>query len=272
VHVPPESAFVLGDHKRLVQVMANLLNNAAKFTPAGGSIVLSLAVDDEHVTLSVADNGIGMTPELVEHAFELFAQAERTSDRSEGGLGLGLAIVKSLVDLHQGRVTATCTGLGFGSEFTVQLPRITALGEPPTQDNPTVTFDKGLRLMVIDDNVDGAHMLAMLLEASGYQVFEEHESKRSLERALIELPDVCLLDIGLPGMDGYELARCLRSQPEMARAILIATTGYGDEKSRKDSVAAGFDHHFTKPIDTARLFKLLAEISAANCPSMTLSH
>jgi CheY-like chemotaxis protein len=247
-----------------VQVLTNLLNNAAKYTPEGGDIVLRMEVRDTQVAFVVADNGIGMAPELTERAFELFSQAERTSDRSAGGLGIGLALVKSLVELHQGKVALSSKGIGQGSEFTVVLPRI---AKPPESLTPRFgalpqETQKRLRLLVVDDNVDAAHMLSVLLETIGHQVFVEHSAARALERARIERPDVCLLDIGLPEMDGNELARRLRSQEETAKSLLVAVTGYGQEHDRSVAKAAGFDHHYVKPIDMANLVFLLSELSS----------
>jgi CheY-like chemotaxis protein len=261
-HSAPDTANIFGDHERLVQVLTNLLNNAAKYTPEGGRIVLRMEVRDAQVAFVVADNGIGMEQELVERAFELFTQAERTPDRSAGGLGIGLALVKSLVELHQGNVSVISKGVGAGSEFTVTLP---CVGKPPESFAPQhramlQLSGKRLRLMVVDDNVDAARMLSMLLEAVGHQVFIEHNSQRALERARIERPDACLLDIGLPDMDGNELARRLRSQGETADSLLIAITGYGQEYDRDVAKASGFDHHFVKPIDIANLISLLSEL------------
>lgn len=262
VHMPPEATFIAGDQKRLVQVIANLLNNAARYTPEGGKIVLRVEAQEGHVMLSVADNGIGLAPELTDHVFKLFAQAERDSDRAQGGLGIGLALVKSLVELHGGSVTARSPGVGKGSEFTVCLPRITKPVKPSItkDDGPIRARSKGLRLLVVDDNADAARMLAMFLGAAGHDVIVEHDSKSALERACIERPDVCLLDIGLPDIDGNALARLLRSQPETAAAVLIAVTGYGQEQDRKNAASAGFDYHFVKPVDTLKLAGLLDEL------------
>jgi PAS domain S-box-containing protein len=263
VHTPPESAFVLGDQKRLVQVMTNLLNNAAKYTPEGGDIVLGMEVDGEHVRMTVTDDGIGMAPELMERAFELFAQAERTPDRAQGGLGIGLALVKSLVGLHGGTIAVHSAGIGKGSRFTVCLPHLKEHDDPAgnaldaTKDAASM---HALKVMVVDDNVDAAQMLAMFVEALGHRVFIEHGSLKALERAKAEVPDVCLLDIGLPDMDGNELARCLRDQPETAGAVLVAVTGYGQEQDRSNAFDAGFDHHFIKPIDSKKLAKLLGGV------------
>jgi PAS domain S-box-containing protein len=265
LHVQSCSAAVplLGDPKRLVQVLVNLLNNAAKFTREGGRIALAMDVVDGHVQWTVSDNGIGMEPELVERAFELFAQAERTADRSQGGLGIGLALVKSLVELHQGTVSAQSAGSGQGSLFTVRLPLALQDREEavPCDDAPAAQ-DRGLRLLVVDDNVDAATLLGMVLEDMGHEVMVEHDSARALQRAVLARPQVCLLDIGLPDIDGNELARRLRTQPETRDAVLIAVTGYGQERDREQSAAAGFDHHFMKPVDPAQLAAVLAEVEA----------
>jgi PAS domain S-box-containing protein len=268
VHTPPETAFVLGDQKRLVQVLTNLLNNAAKYTPDGGSIVLNMEVDEDHVRMTVADDGIGMAPEFVQHAFELFAQGERSSDRSQGGLGIGLALVKSLMELHGGSITAHSEGAGKGSRFTVCLPHLkvqpgASRFEPEQGAVSAEAATEALKVMVVDDNADAAEMLGMFVEALGHQVFIEHGSGKALERARAEMPDVCLLDIGLPDMDGNELARRLRAQPETAGAVLVAVTGYGQERERNNALGAGFDHHFVKPLDTAKLADLLNEIADA---------
>jgi PAS domain S-box-containing protein len=266
VHTPPSAAIVLGDAKRLVQVLSNLLNNAAKYTPPGGDITLGMEVEGDYVKVIVQDNGIGMTPELAERAFDMFAQAERTSDRAQGGLGIGLALVKSLVELHDGKVNAESEGVGKGSRFTLCLPRQIA----PVERVPAATLpDAGdtnssaaLKVMVVDDNADAAHMLAMVVEAHGHQVKVEHHPHAALETARKEAPDVCLLDIGLPDMDGNELARRLRNQPETANAILVAVTGYGQEQDRNAALRAGFDHHFVKPVNSGALGGLLAGIAA----------
>ena len=264
VHLPPEPAFALADRKRIVQILVNLLNNAAKYTPEGGNIVLAMEVQESVVQLSVSDNGIGMTPELVARAFELFAQAERSSDRSQGGLGIGLALVKSLVDLHGGSVRAESAGLGKGSRFVVRLPRL-QLPESDESVPPRRAMAaqpaRRLNILVVDDNVDAAFMLGMFLQASGHAVFIEHAPGKALERARKESPDVCLLDIGLPDMDGNELVRRLRAQPETASAVMVAVTGYGQDQDRKNAIDAGFDHHFVKPVDTGRLAVLLHEVS-----------
>jgi signal transduction histidine kinase/ActR/RegA family two-component response regulator len=266
LQLPLESAGVMGDKKRLVQVIANLLNNSAKYTPDGGRITLHLEVWPQEVLLTVTDNGIGMEPDLVLRVFDLFAQAERTSDRSQGGLGLGLALVKSLVSLHGGTVQAVSKGLGQGSAFTVKLPRLLSVpvrdGQPRNRQAGRPAYVKALRAMIVDDNIDAAHTLEMFLHAAGHDVVVEYRAADALERARRETPAVCLLDIGLPDIDGNELARRLRTIPEMAGAVLIAVTGYGQEQDREKSFSAGFDYHFVKPVDTEKLATLLAEIGA----------
>ncbi|MDQ3524092.1 MAG: ATP-binding protein [Chloroflexota bacterium] len=263
LHLPPNAIMVNGDKKRLVQVVTNILNNAAKYTQEGGELQLRTEVHESHVLIEIIDNGVGMTPELATRAFDLFAQAERASDRTSGGLGLGLALVKSLVELHGGTVTCASKGIGKGSKFTVCLPRLLAEDRHVDQsevDSSSHPTSRSLRVMVVDDNVDAAAMLEMLLEESGHQVLVEHSSPRALERAREEAPQVCLLDIGLPEMDGNELAKRLRAQPETAKSLLIAVTGYGQEKDRSQALAGGFDHHLVKPVDMKKLFSLLAGI------------
>jgi signal transduction histidine kinase/ActR/RegA family two-component response regulator len=260
-----QNAFVLGDHKRLVQIIANVLHNAAKYTPEGGNIVLRLATEGEEIVITICDDGAGISADLLPYVFDLFTQAERTADRSQGGLGIGLALVKSIVELHGGSVTAHSEGPGAGSRFVIRLPLLNEMQAQAPAARETAALPPAppvLRILIVDDNVDAARLLAMLLEAHGHQVMIEHTSRRALERARLEMPDVCLLDIGLPDFDGYELARRLRRQPETARALLIAVTGY-DRKQDLSARAAVFDHYFVKPIDTGRLIELLAEFIAS---------
>ena len=262
----PVPALVWGDHKRLVQVLANLLNNAAKYTPPGGNIVLKVEALEGFVGLSVRDDGIGMSAELVDSAFELFAQAQRTSDRADGGLGIGLALVRGIVELHGGTVTAHSGGPGLGSEFRVVLPRageLAAAIEKPGRPLPAQAGAAELKVLIVDDNVDAAKMLAMLLKIAGQRVFVEHQPKHALEVARAAQPDVCLLDIGLPEMDGNELARRLRAQPETSNAVLVAVTGYSQDKDHGGVVAPEFDHHMVKPIDTGRLLALLRKLGTS---------
>jgi PAS domain S-box-containing protein len=265
VQMPEESAHLQGDKTRLVQVIANLLNNAARYTPDGGEIALEAVISGDRLELAVTDSGIGILPDLLPHVFDLFAQAERSPDRSQGGLGLGLALVKSLVDLHGGSVTAESRGAGAGSRFTVRLPRrhIAADGPIAPDVAALATAIPGLHLMIVDDNVDAARSLAILLEAEGHHVTVEHDACSALQRAQSGPPQVWILDIGLPDMDGYELAAKLRALPSSAEAILIALTGYGGEGDIARSAAAGFDHHLVKPASIAMLSSLLRAVKVS---------
>ena len=259
-----QTALVQGDKKRLVQVLANILNNAAKYTAEGGHLVLCTSVQGQQVLIEVTDDGIGMTPQTVKHAFDLFAQAERSSDRSSGGLGLGLALVKSLVELHSGNVTCKSKGLGQGSTFSIYLPRLgkpeqAALSTGSENLTPPVPA-ASLKILVVDDNIDAAEMLKLLLEAMGHDVLVEYGPLRALEQAKRYTPQVCLIDIGLPEIDGNEVARRLRKQSENATAVLVAITGYGQESDRVSALAAGFDHHLVKPVDTSALTSVLSAI------------
>ena len=264
MELAPSSAIVDIDQKRLVQVVTNVLNNAAKYTPDNGRILLRTEVRGPSVLIEITDNGIGMTSDLTSRVFDLFTQAHVTPDRNSGGLGLGLALVKSLVELHGGSVAASSDGLGQGSSFVIRLPLTEDSVASDTSIRITSTIqpaETALKILVVDDNVDAAEMIAMLLETTGYEVFIEHGAKRALERTVSEKPNVCLLDIGLPGMNGNELARQIRKLPGMATVVLIALTGYGQEDDRANTRAAGFDHHFVKPIDTTELASVLARVS-----------
>ncbi|HEY1230958.1 MAG TPA: ATP-binding protein, partial [Ramlibacter sp.] len=261
---PPAQLLVCGDKKRLVQVLSNILNNAAKYTPEGGHLRLEVQAGEREVRIEVSDDGIGMAPDVVARAFDLFAQAERSVDRASGGLGLGLALVKSLVELHGGTVACDSPGLGKGSRFVVTLPRL-AERAPAAQGGSGGEDAAGagpLRILVVDDNEDAADTLAMLLEVSGHEVMVEHSPHRALARAKEAAPQVCLLDIGLPDMDGAELARRLRALPETAPALLVAVTGYGQDSDRARTRDAGFDHHLVKPIDLDKLQALLEGVHA----------
>ena len=268
MQVTGEALHVEGDRVRLVQVFANILANAAKYTPPGGKIHLDLAVDGSHAKARVRDNGVGMSESLLPHIFDIFTQAERTPDRSQGGLGLGLSLVKNLVGLQGGTVTARSDGPGRGSEFTVLLPLL--VNEPvqpaPPSPPPHVAGNVEVKhIMVVDDNVDAATTVAMLLEMDGHTVSVVHSAENALaiaQAAALNPPQAFLLDIGLPGMDGYELARRLRALPATTTATLIALTGYGQPQDREKSQAAGFDHHVEKPVDPDRLLALLTRVPA----------
>lgn len=264
--LPLEPAFVHGDRTRLVQVFTNILSNAAKYTPKGGHIALRVRQEPDEVEFAVQDHGIGMAPDLLPHVFELFTQGERSPDRSQGGLGLGLALVKSLVALHHGSVSARSDGLGKGSEFVVRLPRVT-----PQKDEQSLEAiadlshqaDAPLQLLVVDDNEDAAQTLGFLLEALGHQVAVAFTGSEGLRLARELPPALAILDIGLPDMDGYELARQFRAAPALAGSTLVALTGYGQPKDKEAAMHAGFDHHLVKPLAIDALLAIISKVQSA---------
>lgn len=253
---------VMGDKKRLVQVLANLLNNAAKYTPDGGLINVALSEQDGQAVISVRDNGIGMSDELMGHVFELFTQETRKVDLSAGGLGVGLALAKRLVDLHDGKLTVSSHGKDQGSEFVLALPLIVyaAAANDLSQDAQEETPGaSAVRVLIVDDNVDAANTLGMLIESLGYDTRIEYQGHAALERVRLEPHKICLLDIGMPVMDGYELASRLRALPEMRDAFFVAVTGYGQQSDRERALLCGFDDHIVKPVDLERLMARLAK-------------
>ena len=265
VVLPPGPLPVSGDHARLVQITSNLLNNAAKYTPDGGYLNLRVVLENDELRMTVGDNGCGIDPDLMPEIFDLFTQGERSSDRHQGGLGLGLAMVKSLVKMHGGRVTADSPGIGKGSSFNVYLP--TARLEDLQAQVPaplTIARTRAFKLHLVDDNVDAAQTLAMLLEMDGYPVSVSFDGHSTLQQVQGDgdNPDIFILDIGLPDMDGTELAQKLRALPHLEHSKIIALTGYGQASDRARSLAAGFDYHLVKPLDYEQLKMLLAEIEA----------
>lgn len=257
----PQPILLYGDAARLEQVVVNLLTNAAKYTEVGGHIWLSVQQEGDEAVLRVRDTGVGIAPELLPRIFDLFTQAERSLDRSEGGLGIGLCLVQRLVELHRGRVEAY-SALGQGSEFVVRLP-VMATSVPQLSATTTEAAQPtaSLRVLVVDDNVDAAQSLAMLLRASRQEVRTAHDGPTALEAALAYRPDVVLLDIGLPGLNGYEVAKRIRQQPVLQNVVLVAMTGYGQETDQQRSQEAGFDHHLVKPADFGKVQKILATVS-----------
>jgi PAS domain S-box-containing protein len=262
VTLEPGPVHVSGDSERLVQVVANLLNNAAKYTPAGGHLTLALTAADGRARISVCDNGIGMAPSTLQQAFELFSQAARSSDRTSGGLGLGLALVKGLVERHGGSVSGRSDGPGCGSEFVVTLPLLAPLDAAPEPDAAVARIPGRLRLLIVDDNRDAAETLAMYLDMLGHETHVAFSGAEGLAQAGRLALDACLLDVGLPDMSGHDLARRLAALPVTPGAVLVAVTGYGSAGDRTASASAGFHHHMTKPVDTGELEALLARIGA----------
>jgi signal transduction histidine kinase len=265
VDVPVEGLAVDGDPGRLAQVIANLLMNAAKYTEPGGRVSVRAEARDGEAILVVSDGGMGIEPEMMPHIFDFFAQERQALDRAQGGLGLGLGIVKSLVSLHGGTVTATSAGRGHGAEFTVRLPLLTtgALAGARSaavtgfQSKPAENFGKGARVLLVDDNVDAAEVLSEWLADAGFETVLAHDASSALHRAQSYEPHVAILDIGLPVMDGYELAKRLKEMPRFANTRLIALTGYGGDQDRRRSSEAGFFSHLVKPVDVSALARIL---------------
>jgi PAS domain S-box-containing protein len=264
VSLPSESISLFADSARLEQVVTNLLTSAAKYTDDGGRIWLSVHRNGDQAVLRVRDTGVGITPTFLPHVFDLFTQAERSSDRLQGGLGIGLALVKRLVEMHEGTVEVFST-IGKGSEFVVSLQMaLTNELSPKTKQPPTETAKPtraNLRVLVVDDNVDAVAALAMLLQASGHQVQLAHTGPTGLAATRDFRPDVLLMDIGLPGLDGWRVAKRIRQQPVFGNIVLVAVTGYGQNADRQRSQNAGFDYHLVKPVDFEKLRQILAAIS-----------
>ncbi|HBI45752.1 MAG TPA: hypothetical protein DDY78_23305, partial [Planctomycetales bacterium] len=267
VSLPPQPIWLNADAARLQQVVVNLLTNAAKYTADGGRIWLSVQQEGGECVLRLRDTGVGIAPEILPRIFDLFTQAERSLDRSQGGLGIGLALVHRLVEMHQGRVEAY-SALGQGSEFVVRLPVAPAPAPPPPSTSKETAEPTGpsLRVLVVDDNVDTAQTLAMLLKTSGHDVRTAHTGPNALEATLDYQPNVVLLDIGLPGLNGYEVAKRIRQQPVLHNIVLVAMTGYGQETDRQLSQESGFDHHLVKPADFGKVQQILATISEKASP------
>jgi CheY-like chemotaxis protein len=263
---------VEGDKTRLAQVFANLLTNAAKYTPAGGSITISAKREGELLRIAVRDSGIGIRREMLPLVFDLFVQGRQGLDRSEGGLGLGLSIVKALVTLHHGTVEAHSNGAGRGSEFVVLLPAApfglmtTEAAVPVVVDNAPQSGPIGRRVLLVDDNEDAAASLAEALVDLGHVVEVAHDGPAALAKLETFSPDVALLDIGLPLMDGYELARRIRHEPRLAQIRLVSITGYGQHSDKMRAKEAGFDVHLVKPVDLGVIETVLAE-TAASAPN-----
>ena len=259
VSLPDEPVQVMGDAVRLTQVLCNLLTNAAKFTPSAGRIALCVRQVQDQAEILVEDSGSGMSPDLLPHVFDLFTQGQQAIDRHAGGLGLGLAIVKTLVQMHGGSVTAASEGPGRGSRISVRLPAGVAAQPQAEPAHPALALPRGSgRILVVDDNADAAHTVAELLDSEGYETRVCGDGPAALALLNDFHPELMLLDIGLPGMDGYDLARRLRADPRTSQAHLIALTGYGSARDRELARAAGFDEHLVKPVSPQQLLAALA--------------
>ncbi len=271
VRLPAEPIWIDGDLTRLAQVVGNLVNNAAKYTPPGGCIEVEVervsdASGAPEVAISVRDDGVGIAPEALQRVFELFTQIDQTLDRAQGGLGIGLSLVRRLVELHGGSVIAESAGRDAGSRFTVRLPLAADAGAHSSSAAPTtVPTDTGARrVLVVDDNVDAAETLAMLLELLSHETRCAHDGAAALAAAASFQPDLAFLDIGLPGMTGYDLARAIRADPRLARIRLVALTGRGTDDDRRQALEAGFDAHLTKPVDGDTVAATMAKLLPAD--------
>jgi signal transduction histidine kinase len=261
IDLPREPIVVEADPTRLSQVVSNLLNNAAKYTPEGGHVWLSIGAGANDATVRVRDDGAGIPAELLPKVFDLFVQGNRSLARSEGGLGIGLTLVKIIVEMHGGSVVAASEGQGRGSEFVVRLPKLPDVSSEPRQAEGGSLGDgsrMSRRVLVVDDNVDAAESMALLLRVQGHEVRTAYEGRSALDAAAAFRPQVVLLDLGLPQMDGYEVARRLREQLPTNGMALVAVTGYGQDEDRRQTAAAGFDAHLVKPADVTKLGELLA--------------
>jgi len=265
VALPEESVIIDADLTRLAQVFLNLLNNAAKYSDPGGHIQLHAERQGSDVVVSVRDTGIGIADHQLPDIFEMFSQVDRSLEKSQGGLGIGLTLVRSLVEMHGGRVEAHSEGLGKGSEFVVRLPVVVKASLPQAVggSEDSTPSKLALRILVVDDNRDSASTLSMMLKILGNKTRAAYDGEEAVAAALEFQPDVILLDIGLPKLNGYEACRRIREQPGGEKITIIAQTGWGQDDDRQRTQEAGFDHHLVKPIDTAMLTKLLGELPAS---------
>jgi PAS domain S-box-containing protein len=269
IEPPAQPIYLNADATRLTQVVSNLLSNAAKYTDAGGRIWLSARQEGEQAVVSVRDSGIGITLELLPHLFDPFTQSERTLDRAQGGLGIGLSLVKRLAEMHGGSVEVFSEGYGKGSTFTVRLPALPPEQMPHALPSFSLQVEGPasplcLRVLVVDDNVDAEQSLSLLIRLEGHEVRAAHAGQEALQQARAFRPQVVLLDIGLPGMNGYDVARQLRSSPETADVVLVAITGYGQAEDREQALEAGFQHHLVKPVEPVALLELIEKLALAD--------
>jgi two-component system, chemotaxis family, CheB/CheR fusion protein len=261
VTLPAEPVYLDADLTRIAQVLQNLLNNAARYTPPGGKIALHAEFDGQQVVIRVTDTGIGIPRDMLSHVFDMFTQVDRSIERSTGGLGIGLTLVQRLVELHGGNVEARSDGPDQGSEFIVRLPAFVNAGESSSAVEPGEAAPTArLRILVVDDNIDAADSLAEVLRASGHDVHTEYEGAAAIRAVQSHRPDVVLLDIGLPKLNGYETAREIRAIDPQRPVVLVAVTGWGQDEDRRRSRQAGFDHHLVKPLDPELLDRILASV------------
>jgi CheY-like chemotaxis protein len=264
VRLPEVLVALHADRTRLSQVLSNLLNNAAKFTPRGGRVELDVAEDETSVLIRLKDTGVGIPTEMLAYVFEMFAQVSDVRERTQSGLGIGLTLVKRLVELHGGAVWAESQGAGLGSTFFVRLPRVAAEAQTllPSPLRDAGGLQRTRRVLVVDDNADAAETLGALLAVDGHDVRTATTGASALAMVREFHPHIAFLDIGMPGMSGYDLARRLRAEPQLSGITLVAVTGWGQDEDRRHSREAGFDHHLTKPVDPRTVQVTVAECRA----------
>jgi CheY-like chemotaxis protein/anti-sigma regulatory factor (Ser/Thr protein kinase) len=246
------------DEARIEQVVSNLVGNALKYTPAGGTVAVRIRPDGDTAVLEVEDTGVGIPAPLIGRVFDLFVQGERTIDRAQGGLGIGLTLVKALVEMHGGTVEATSGGQDRGSTFRIRLPRVAARPRPEPLPSPSAPERPRCRILVIEDNADARDMLRSQLELEGHDVHEASDGSSGVAAVPVVAPDIALIDLGLPTIDGYEVARRIRATAVGRSMVLIALTGYGQAEDRRRALEAGFDAHLTKPVLPQRLAEVIA--------------
>jgi CheY-like chemotaxis protein/nitrogen-specific signal transduction histidine kinase len=259
--LPESPVCVMGDALRLAQVVSNLINNAAKYTPGGGRISVELTEEAGEAVVRVSDDGMGLPPDMLEHVFDMFAQVDRTLERAQGGLGIGLSLARRLMQLHGGSVSASSAGSDQGSTFTLRLPA-SVDAAPASEVQPAVarSTPRNVRVLVVDDNTDAADSLATMLQLDGYDTRVEYSGEDALQAAAEFDPRVVVCDIGMPRMDGHEIAKRLRSDPRRAGTVLVAVTGWGSEEDKQRTQGAGFDFHLVKPVGLRSVQEILGRL------------
>ncbi len=259
--LPSEPLFIYADPVRVAQIFGNLLNNACKYTPAGGVIELAARREGKEVVVSIRDNGVGLPPEMLQSVFEMFTQVDQSLERSQGGLGIGLMLVRRLVELHGGTVQAESQGLGKGSTFTVRLPLVEErMASPTPTPANSGSGSPPRKILVVDDNRDSANTLALLMKLSGSQTATAYDGLEAVEVSQSFQPDVILLDLGLPNMNGFDACRAIRQRDGFDHVKIIALTGWGQEEDRRKTKEAGFDGHLVKPVELDALKQLLGAL------------
>ncbi len=266
IDAPDEAVIVDGDAGRLEQILTNLLDNASKYSDRGTTITTTVSATARHAEVSVRDRGAGIDPVVLPTMFELFAQAPTTLARSAGGLGIGLTLVKALVELHGGTINAASAGLGHGSEFSVRLPRVASQEQATDRDAPASSTAAPIKIVVVDDNEDGRYLLRCLCELQGHEVIEAADGLEGVERTLESVPDIAFVDIGLPGIDGYEVARRVRERVDGTSPYLVALSGYGSAEHVTRAMEAGFDEHIAKPIQLDQLLRVVETARTRTTP------